>query len=204
MVKRNERIGSSRQTTTALILAGATLLMVAPIGNVIVSGQDPRDTVDLRSSGLAPRRFGASTTRDEGRRLFRKETFGGNGRTCETCHSRKTGTLSPDDVQERLRKNANDPLFIHDGLDEGVSGTSRIANHATVRIERPLPPNVRIAGDPSATSVVLLRGIPGTINTPALDPSPVHLRARTPSDQALEAIHDHAQNTLEPTENSWR
>ena len=105
MVKSNERIGSSRKTTTALIVAGATLLMIAPIGNVIVGGQDPRGTVDLRSSELARQEGSASRTRgDEGRRLFRKETFGGNGRTCETCHSRKTGTLSPDDVQERLKK----------------------------------------------------------------------------------------------------
>ena len=133
--------------------------------------------------------------------MFRKETFGGNGRTCETCHSRSTGTLSPDDVRERLTKDPNDPLFLHDGLDDGVSGTSRIAEHATIRIVRPLPPNIRIAEDPSATSVVLLRGIPGTINTPALDPALMYdLRAGTLADQALGAIHDHAQNTVEPTQ----
>jgi hypothetical protein len=44
---------------------------------------------------------------------------------------------------------ANDTLFLHDGLDDGISGTSRISQHATIRIVRPLPPNVRIAGDPS-------------------------------------------------------
>src|SRR5262245_38766957 len=27
-----------------------------------------------------------------GRRLFERETFGGNGRTCSTCHSADTGT----------------------------------------------------------------------------------------------------------------
>jgi len=130
--------------------------------------------------------------------LFRKETFGGNGRTCETCHSPSTGTLSPEDV--RL-KSPTDPVFLHDGLDDGVSGTSRIAEHATIRIVRPLPPSVRIAEDPSATSVVLLRGIPSTLNTPALDPALMYdLRARTLSDQALGAIHDHAQNSVEPTQ----
>src|SRR5215208_262354 len=135
---------------------------------------------------------------DEGGRLFRKETFGGNGRTCETCHSPSTGTLSPEDV--RL-KSPSDPLFVHDGLDDGVSGTSRIAEHATIRIVRPLPPNVRIAGDLSATSVVLVRGIPTTLNTPALDPALMYdLRARTLSDQALGAIHDHAQNSVEPSQ----
>lgn len=60
---------------------------------------------------------------------------------------------------------------------------------------------IRIADDPSATSVVLLRGIPGTVNTPALDPTLMYdLRARNLSDQALGAIHDHAQNTVEPSE----
>ena len=63
--------------------------------------------------------------------------------------------------RERLSNDPNDPLFLHDGLDDGVSGTSRIAEHATIRMVRPLPPNIRIAEDPSATSVVLLRGIPG-------------------------------------------
>jgi len=95
---------------------------------------------------------------------------------------------------------ANNPLFLHDGLDDGISGTSRISQHATIRIVRPLPPNIRIAEDPSATSVVLLRGIPTTLNTPALDPALMYdLRARNLSDQALDAIHDHAQNTVEPT-----
>src|SRR4029450_3362474 len=94
-----------------------------------------------------------------------------------------------------------DPPSLHDGLDDGVSGTSRIEQHATIRIVRPLPPNVRIAGDPSATSVVLLRGIPSPLNTPALDTALMYdLRARTLADQALGAIHDHAQNAAEPTE----
>ena len=193
MVNSNERIGSLRRLPPALILASSTLLTIVSIGHVdVVGGQ--ANIVGQRSGERS------ASGRNESRRLFREETFGGNGRTCETCHSRKTGTISPADVLERL-SDPNDPLFIHDGLDDGVSGTSRIANHATIRIERPLPPNVRIAGDPSATSVVLLRGVPGTINTPALDPALMYdLRARTLGDQALGAIHDHAQNTVEPTE----
>ena len=143
----------------------------------------------------------ASSSGNEGRGLFRKETFGGNGRTCETCHSKKTGTLSPADVEELLQTNPFDPLFLHDGLDDGVQGVSRIAQHATVRIVRPLPPNITIAEDPSATSVVLLRGIPTTINTPALDSALMYdLRAPTLAEQARGAIHDHAQNTTEPTD----
>jgi len=104
-------------------------------------------------------------------------------------------------VLKLLLENPSDPLLLHDALDDGVSGTSRIAEHATIRIVRPLPPNIRIAEDPSATIVVLLRGIPTTVNTPALDPALMYdLRARTLADQALGAIHDHAQNAVEPTE----
>jgi cytochrome c peroxidase len=177
---------SGSERTTALVLLAAALLMIAPTGDVTVGGQE---------AGLA-----SATAMDEGRRLFRKETFGGNGRTCETCHSRNSGTISPAEVQERLKKDPNDPLFLHDGLDDGLFGTSRIAEHATIRVELPLPPNIRIAEDPSATSVVLFRGIPGTINTPALDPAFMYdLRAGTLEDQALGAIRDHTQNTVEPT-----
>jgi hypothetical protein len=174
------------------------LLTIVPIGHVVVSGQRPTEIAD---QAVSERGSPSTSKRNEGRRLFRKETFGGNGRTCETCHSRSTGTLSPHDVQQLLKHEPSNPLFLHDGLDDGVAGTSRIAEHATIRMVLPLPPNIRIAEDPSATSVVLLRGIPGTVNTPALDPALMYdLRARNLSDQAVGAIHDHAQNTVEPTE----
>ena len=195
---RNTRSASSAKAATVLIASGAVLLTIVPIGYVAVAGQQPMQVVD---QAVDERGAPSTSKRDEGRRLFQKETFGGNGRTCETCHSRATGTLSPADVKERLTNDPNDPLFLHDGLDDGVSGTARIAEHATIRMVLPLPPNIRIAEDPSATSVVLVRGIPGTVNTPALDSALMYdLRAGTLSDQALGAIHDHAQNTVEPTE----
>ena len=197
-MKRNTRSANSGKAATVLIVSGAVLLTIVPIGHVVLSGQRPTEIVDqaVGESGSP-----STSTRNEARRLFRKETFGGNGRTCETCHSPATGTLSPADVQDRLNKDPNDPLFLHDGLDDGVSGIARIAEHATIRMVLPLPPNIRIAEDPSATSVVLLRGIPGTINAPALDPAFMYdLRAITLEDQALGAIHDHAQNTVEPTD----
>jgi hypothetical protein len=164
-----------------ILLAGAMLLAVLTSGYTPLIGQQPH----------------------EGARLFRKETFGGNGRTCETCHSRATGTLSPADVQQRFAEKPFDPLFLHDGLDDdGLGGVSRITEHATIRVVRPLPPNITIAGDPAASSVTLLRGIPTTLNTPALDPTLMYdLRASSLEQQALDAIHDHAQNTVEPTPN---
>lgn len=137
----------------------------------------------------------------EGQRLFERETFGGNGRTCVTCHSRETATFSPGDAQARLAADPNDPLFVHDGLDDGIAGTSRIQEHATVRITLPLPAHLTLQDDPAATEVTFNRSTPTTKNTPALDPAlMVDLRAADLKVQALGAIHEHAQNAIEPTD----
>lgn len=135
-----------------------------------------------------------------GQQLFDHETFGGNGRTCRTCHSGDNGTITVEEVQERLLEDPSDPLFVWDGLDDFASGTTRIAEHATVLIRRPLPEGVVLVDDPSATSVVLPRGVPSTVNTPALDPALMYdIRNQTLQEQALGAILGHTQNTVEPT-----
>jgi Di-haem cytochrome c peroxidase len=136
----------------------------------------------------------------EGQRLFEQETFGGNGRTCLTCHSVETGTISPSDVQQRLVRNPLDVLFLHDGLDDGIAGTSRIEQHATVRITLPLPAHLRLANDPGATEITFNRAVLTTLNAPALDRALMwDLRAANLEVQALGAIHGHAQNAIEPT-----
>jgi cytochrome c peroxidase len=136
----------------------------------------------------------------QGQRLFDHETFGGNGRTCRTCHSGDDGTIDPEEVAERLAENPSDPLFVHDGLDDFSSGTSRIAAHATILIERELPEGVVLLDDPSATSVVLARGVPSTVNTPALDPALMYdMRNPDLQDQASAAVDRHAQPTVLPT-----
>ena len=136
-----------------------------------------------------------------GRKLFERETFGGNGRTCLTCHTKRTGTLTLDDVQRIIDKSdPDDPFLIHDALDDDGVGTTRVQTHATIRYTIPLPPWVSMADDPGATHVSVFRGIPSTRNTPALDPVLLHDgRAPTLQQQALDAIHDHAQNAVEPT-----
>jgi cytochrome c peroxidase len=193
--------------------SGAALAIVSTVllGPVLLSGAQPGVASDKPSAAITfdcdpaqltgarkliclARRF------EEGRRLFDEETFGGNGRTCVTCHSVKTGTFSPEDAQERLLENPNDPLFVGDGLDDGVQGTSRITEHATVRIEIPLPPRVKLLNDPTATSVTFLRGTPTTRNTPSLQPVFMYDgRDTTLPEQALGAVHAHAQNVIEPT-----
>ena len=139
----------------------------------------------------------------EGRRLFERETFGGNGRTCLTCHSHATGTVSPEQARARFENNPDDPLFVHDGSDDddgdgfgdGAAVTRMLAD-ATILMRIPLHPNVTLKNDPSARFVTVRRGIPTTLNTPALDPV-LMLDGRQPDleSQALGAITDHAQAT---------
>ena len=136
-----------------------------------------------------------------GKKLFEKETFGGNGRTCRTCHSKASGTLTLDDVQRIVDKaDPADPLLTHDALDDDGTGTSRIREHATIRYTIALPAWLSMGDDPGATHVSVFRGVPSTQNTPALDPELMHDgRASTLQQQALDAIRDHAQNTIDPT-----
>lgn len=133
----------------------------------------------------------------EGKRLFEQETFGGNGRTCLTCHSRETGTVSPNNAQRTFARNPRDPLFLHDGSDDGKgNGVTRMLSDATFLVEIPLPPNVTLADDLKARSVVLKRGVPTTLNTPALDPV-LMFDGREPNleRQAAGAIGAHYQST---------
>jgi hypothetical protein len=72
-------------------------------------------------------------------------------------------------------------------------------------MEIPLPPNVSLADDPGARSVVLRRGIPTTLNTPALDPVLMYDgRERNLQTQALGANRAHTQHTEEPSESDLR
>jgi hypothetical protein len=145
---------------------------------------------------------GSPDTSERNRRLFTTETFGGNGRTCLICHSFETGTVSPEDAQDRYRKNLLDPLFRFDGSDDGQGhGVTRMLKDATILITIPLPPNVSLADDPQARSVTFRRGIPTTLNTPALDPVlMLDGRESNLQTQALHAIQAHFQPTVLPTQ----
>jgi cytochrome c peroxidase len=162
------------------LFTGATLVFVA----VAVTSVE---TSDFRLGQLL-----------EGKRLFERATFGGNGRTCETCHSKETGTLSPREIRQRFSKDPSDPLFLHDGSDDGHgNGATRILEDATILVTIPLAPNVSLADDPAARTVTLRRGIASTINTPALDPV-LMLDGRQPTleAQAAGAIQEHAQGVV--------
>ena len=137
----------------------------------------------------------------QNRFLFTQQRFGGNGRTCVTCHTLKTGTVSPEQARDRAIENPLDPLFVFDGSDDGRgNGIRRMTTDATILVTIPLPPNVRVFNNPNVRSITVERGIPTTLNTPALDPV-LMLDGREPdlSTQALHAIQRHYQPAMMPS-----
>jgi cytochrome c peroxidase len=137
-----------------------------------------------------------------GKGLFARATFGGNGRTCATCHSEATGTVSPAEAQARFDADPSDPLFRALDSDDGTGASyERLLTWATVNVKVPLAPNVTLAGDPAARFVRLDRSVPSTLNTPALDPVLMwDGRAPDLEAQALGAINTHMEPTEQPTD----
>jgi hypothetical protein len=187
---------SKRTATRPLHLFAGILLAAAALAGC---QGNPEDTSD-DEVGMSELALG-NHQKNEAKRLYEEETFGGNGRTCSTCHGKETGTLSPDDVEERFLADPDDPLFLHDGSDDlAGNGATRILADATILVKLPLPPNVTLLNDPAATHVVVRRGIPTTVNTPALDPVLMaDGRALDLESQALDAAHGHAEAAIEPT-----
>ena len=175
--------------------AGASGSGAAGVENSISAGEG--GLADAAGSGGAA---GAGVDPD-GQFLFTHETFGGNGRSCITCHTTETGTISAAQVQALYSTNPNDPLFRSIDSDDGAGNSyTLLQRRATIRVTVPLPAGVKLVSNPDATSITLRRGVPTTINTPALDP---HLmwdgREPTLISQARGAILGHAQATITPT-----
>lgn len=132
--------------------------------------------------------------RVSGRRLFEREPFGGGATAA------RPGRYHPP-----MRRNDSWPTpairsFAGIGSDDGEGNVvTRMLSDATVLMNIPLAPNVSLVHDPEARTVVLPRGIPTTLNTPALDPVLMY-DGRQPDllSQALGAIVDHAQATRLP------
>ncbi len=142
-----------------------------------------------------------------GRKLFKDGKFDGNGRTCLTCHSLGTGTLSPVDAQARFigavasKDGAeSDPLFRATDSDDGVGAQyDRLLLHATIRVAIDLPGDVNLESDPGARKVVVNRGIPSAIDSGLLDYIMQDGRAPDLETQALGAILGHAEAGRLPT-----
>jgi cytochrome c peroxidase len=138
---------------------------------------------------------------NDGKFLFEKETFGGNGRTCATCHTRQAGKLTIEHVQSVFAENPGDPLFraIDSDNGDGLS-YNRLLTTATIRVDIPLAPNVSLVEDPSATHYTIFRSTPTTRNVTTLQPFLMFDGRHTDAaSQALGAIRQHAENTVEPT-----
>src|SRR5262245_31500376 len=81
----------------------------------------------------------------EGRRLFPEETFGGNGRTCATCHVAALNfRLTPANIAQRFATldQTFDPLFI---AEPGMN-----LNTLTVDAAVAFPPGAILAGTSAA------------------------------------------------------
>jgi len=72
---------------------------------------------------------------------------------------------------------------------------------ALVRVVLPLPPNVKLADDPLATTVAVWRVVPTVVNAGLTAPYQADGRLGTLEDQALSAMHAHSEIT--PRASAW-
>ena len=92
------RFRASRPIRAATLRAIAALLIAAPILAVALVACQPRNA-DPQAALIA-----------KGRQIFFNETFGGNGRTCGTCHREEDNfTITPAFIATLPK---NDPLFV--------------------------------------------------------------------------------------------
>lgn len=135
-----------------------------------------------------------------GEQLFFKETFDGNGRSCGTCHTKSTGTISPQQIQDLYRTNPTAPIFRSIDSDDGVGNSyTRLLKNATIRITLNLPPNIRLHDSPGQTTFTVNRSTPTMINSSLFPNLMWDLRESSLETQALDAVHAHDENGIEPT-----
>jgi hypothetical protein len=73
-----------------------------------------------------------------------------------------------------------------------------------VRVALPLPPNVKLEDDPTATSVFVWRAVPTVVNAGLTAPFQAEGRLATLPHQALSAMREHSQMQRIPSHESWR
>jgi cytochrome c peroxidase len=153
---------------------------------------------------------------DLGRELF-VEGFphvGGNGRTCATCHvPDEAFQLTPQNAETRYQAlqdrrrthpHADDPLFRPIDANDGAEDFTNLRQHALIRVFITLPTDadgqklVWPVDDPEATEVGLWRSVPSVVNTAFTAPYQLDGRQPTLQAQALGALHDHSEITIEP------
>lgn len=178
----------ARAVPCAAIVTGTLLVVLHG-----VTGQAaPND-----SSDSVPNR----TSYEYGEDLFFHETFGGNGRTCATCHDpRNEFTVSPTLVQARYRSDPAHPLFRPiDSDDGGGNDYTTMLAHAVFRVTIPLHANVSIVGAPGRRTISVWRGVPSIANADLTAPYLQDGRAASLQEQAMGAIRDHMRPVRKPT-----
>jgi cytochrome c peroxidase len=138
----------------------------------------------------------------------------GNGRSCATCHRPEDNfALTPATVEARwkllqLRRrfdpDADDPLFRPIDADDFENDFTTLRTKAMVRVTLPLPANVRIAGDPAATTVSVFRSVPTVMNAAITAPFQNDGRLATLEEQALEATRHHSEVAIDPPDRTLR
>lgn len=144
-----------------------------------------------------PRRLSAELGED----LFFHETFGGNGRTCATCHDpRGEFTVSPALIQSRFAADPEGPLFRPVDSDDGKGRDyTTLLERGLFRVTVPLHPNVSVVDEPSRRTISVRRAAPSIVNVALTGPFLQDGRAASLQEQASGAIADHMQPRRGPT-----
>jgi len=160
---------------------------------------------DPSAEGNAPAGLEKSAVA-EGEDVFFHESFGGNGRTCATCHDpRNEFTVSPELVQQRFQADPSHPLFRPIDSDDGAGNDyTTLLEHALFRVTIPLHPNVTLVDTPGERTITVWRGVPSIANVGLTAPYLQDGRAARLPEQALGAINGHMQPTRKPTARELR
>ena len=132
---------------------------------------------------------------ERGQRVFFKERFGGNDRTCGTCHQPAAGfSVTPEGVEALFQEDASHPLFRAIDSDHGDGRTYFILReHAVFVVGLELHPSVRLADDPEKRVLQVRRAVPSVVNVALTGPYLLDGRAPTLPQQALGAIFTHME-----------
>jgi len=119
------------------------------------------------------------------------------------CHTKKTGTVSIDEIQERFAKDPEDTLFRSPDSDDldGLSFT-RLLTTGTIKIDVPLAPKRQAARQPVGDDG---HDFPGNAAgekrddvTAIPDVRRTRIQQRPPA-PGVERVHQHTLNSIEPT-----
>lgn len=180
------------------LAVGLAAVVALSAGAPLVAGRLAGDDSPELPPPVAP----APARPDEtlGRRIFFRETFRGNGRTCAACHrSEDAYSLSPALARRIFEADPSDPLFLPKDSDDGAGKDfTTLLQHALVRVTIRLHPDVRLVDDPGRRTIQVLRAVPPLGNVALTAPYMQDGRAETLELQARGAIRDHFEPGRQP------